>query len=75
MDEPTLEFFVEDSSINITKQQEAKIVQLLEPHRESIEIGMENFDEETMSWRGYRNNMWFLYEGYMDEIGNITNTK
>jgi len=67
-----LEYFVEDSFRNITKEQEEAIVELLEPERESIEYFiLYDFDEETMSWRDYRNGMWYNLEQYEDRINNI----
>jgi len=72
-DGSTLEFFVEDSFRGITTEQELKIIELLEPEREWIEYRiLEDFDEETMSWRGYRNGMWDSLERYDNQITEIT---
>lgn len=73
-DEYTLEFFVEDSFFgNVTDEQLEKIVHLLEPEREWIEYRMlEDYDEECMSWRSYRNSMWYsldlMYEKRIEAI-------
>jgi hypothetical protein len=73
-DEYTLEFFVEDSFFGgVTDEQLEKIVHLLEPEREWIEDNMIfDFDEDYMSWRSYRNNMWYtldpIYEKRIDTI-------
>lgn len=37
----------------LTKEQFSKIVALYEPHRESIEERLDNFDEDNQSWRSY----------------------
>jgi len=67
-----LEYFVEDSFRNITPEQEEKIVELLEPEREWIEWNMvEDYDEEHMSWRGYRNSMWDTLDEYEKQIKTI----
>jgi len=60
-DEYTLEFFVQDSFFGgVTDEQLAKVVHLLEPEREWIEERMiGDYDEETMSWRDFRNGMWY----------------
>jgi len=68
----TLEYFVEDSFMNITSNQEERIVNLLEPEREWVEYRLlDDFDEETMSWRGYRNGMWCALEKYDNQIEKI----
>lgn len=70
----TLEFFIEDSFFGgITDEQLKKIVELLEPEREWIERNMiENYDEECMSWRTYRNSMWYTIDmDYEDRINKI----
>ena len=72
--EYTLEFFVRDSFFgNVTDEQLEKVVHLLEPEREWIEYRMlEDYDEECMSWRSYRNSMWDnidpIYEKRIDAI-------
>ena len=67
-----LEYFVEDSFRNITTEQEEKIVELLEPERDWIEHRLtEDFDEERMSWRGYRNGMWYNLDEYEKQIKTI----
>ncbi len=74
-DEYTLEFFVQDSFFgNVTDEQLEKVVHLLEPEREFIEGQMlDDYDEETMSWRGYRNNMWYSLDiEYEKRIAAIT---
>ncbi len=71
----SLEFFVEDSFIRITKDQEVKIIELLEPSRESIEYSMMDFDEDSQSWREYRNNMWSWLDEYDKKIDSIINLK
>jgi len=70
----TLEFFVEDSFFgNVTKEQLAKVVRLLEPEREWIEDRMiDDYNEEEHSWREYRNNMWYTIDmDYEKRIGAI----
>jgi hypothetical protein len=68
----TLEYFVEDSFMGITIEQEKHIVRLLEPEREWIEYNlMWDYDEETMSWRDYRNGMWYNLEDYDEKIRDI----
>jgi len=67
----TLEYFVEDSYMNITEQNIADIVKLLEPHRKIIEEIMLDFDHEEQSWRDTRNGMAFYFEEYDEEIDKI----
>jgi len=73
-DEYTLEFFVEDSFFgNVTDEQLEKVVHLLEPEREWIENNMiDDYNEECMSWRTYRNSMWYslnlIYERRIEAI-------
>jgi len=57
----TLEFFVEDSFFgNVTEEQLAKVVKLLEPEREWVEERMiSDYNEDEYSWRDYRNSMWY----------------
>ncbi len=68
-DEYTLEFFVEDSFYgSVTDEQLKKIVHLLEPEREWIEMRMiDDFNEEEHSWRGYRNSMWYSLDVEYDK--------
>ena len=54
----TLEAFIGDAFFRITKEQEAKLVEFYESEREYIESKMLDFDEETQSWRDYRNSMF-----------------
>lgn len=35
--------------------------------RESVENAIDDFDEETQSWRDYRNSMWYTYEKETDK--------
>lgn len=72
----TLEFFVEDSFFgNVTNEQLAKVVELLESEREWIEDRMiDDFDEEEHSWRAYRNSMWYSLEKYDEPINKIIGT-
>lgn len=74
MDAPTLEFFVQDSFFgNVTDEQLAAIVALLEPERESIEDRMAlDYEPEEYSWRDYRNGMWYSLEQYDAQIKAIT---
>ena len=37
----------------LTKEQFAQVVAMFEPYRESVEIALDNFDEESQSWRAY----------------------
>ncbi len=74
-DEYTLEFFVQDSFFgSVTDEQLEKVVHLLEPEREWIETDMrEDYDEETTSWRSYRNSMWYSLDlEYEKRIAAIT---
>lgn len=59
MDAATLEFFVADSFMDITPEQEREIVAILEEERRHIEYKMSSdYDPEEHSWRDYRNAMW-----------------
>ncbi len=74
-DEFTLDFFVEDSFFGgVTDEQLKQVVRLLEPEREWIETLMiDDFDEESMSWRSYRNNLWYSLDmEYEKRIAFIT---
>lgn len=66
--ERTLEGFVADSLFKCTEQDEAAVVKILEPLREQIEAQMEDYDEETQSWRDYRNQMWEIFVEENSEI-------
>lgn len=57
----TLEDFVEDCLLHPTPREVARIVALLEPRREEIENALWDYDEETMSWRDYRNSLAETY--------------
>lgn len=59
MDAATLEFFVSDAFMNLTPDQEAQIVEALEPAREYIEYKLgEDYDPDEHAWRDYRNSLW-----------------
>lgn len=75
MAEATLEFFVEDSFMRITKEQEARIVTLLEPKRAEIETFMNNFDPESQSWRDQRNSYWGLLTDFDRAINAIVSDR
>lgn len=73
MDAPTLEFFISDSfHCELTAEQFKALVQLLEPHRESIEYKMrEDYAPAEHSWRDYRNSMWYSFEDLDPAIDKI----
>lgn len=72
MDAPTLEFFISDSFVPaLTEGQFKALVQLFEPHRESIEYRMNDYDREEQSWRDYRNAMWYSFEDMKPAIDKI----
>lgn len=56
MDEPTLEYFITDIVMRRLVEEEHKtLVRVFEPLRSEIERVMLDFDEESQSWRSYRN--------------------
>lgn len=44
---------VQTNRITLSAEQFALLIRLYEPYREDIERQLDNFDEDTMSWRGY----------------------
>lgn len=54
----TLEAFVEDVLMFPTPEDVERVVALLETRRKQIESALDRFDEESQSWRDYRNSLW-----------------
>lgn len=63
----TLEMFVTDIYVNSTLELERCLLLALSAYREEIEITLDTFDDEDMSWRTFRNTLIDRYEDQVDE--------
>lgn len=53
-----------------------RVMQLLAPWRETIDEKCDDFDEETQSWRDYRNSLWeYIPKHINDEVDAILEGK
>ena len=60
-----LEDFIEDLYTGYDKlnnDQKKRLLALWEPQRESVEISLDQFEEDEHSWRDYRNNLASMYD-------------
>lgn len=61
--------WLEDSFFSdITPDRWAAICAIMAPHRESVDIALEGFEPEEMSWRQFRNDLWHIYEAESAKI-------
>jgi hypothetical protein len=70
----TLEALVTDLWLRSTPVLEAATIVALEPYREDIEYSLWAYDEETQSWRAYRNAMMDQYTAILNEVDRATPT-
>lgn len=64
--------WLEDSfQAGIDPEKWRAIKAIMDPHRESIAIALEGFEPDEMSWRTFRNNLWYGREEEMRKIDAI----
>lgn len=64
--EDSLHYTAETSEI--LKSRTASVGALLAPYRETIESGIDEYCADTMSWRDYRNGLWYRIDKRVNDL-------